>query len=368
MSAKNKILVSILFVLLCVVAWLFYRSMPASEGDMRASACLVNGHVTLCLVSGKDTVSLATDTVSQQGVWVNAHWWWPSCNGRILTIMPRSHVSVYAKGDSLRRLVAIQADSLTRLLDRKEIERKELQYYLRSHGVIDEGYTQIADYAAKQQRETKTLKADMRSLRKIVADDSVAMAKGRATAMRLVLRTTCRVSWYKGDSLLSVACRPLYTTPQPASPTAATSSKGPSKPMPVILHTKRHTKPWGTYAVRNVPWGGPEHRKVVTVTLNPLAISNQQASQSKQAVIQSGQVESQDKQAKNQGKQSEKQGGQSSKEALSSSTLEPQILVKGNYWRGHNHDLPRLFAPDGAAVFTVHGRFLGIIAGKEVLQ
>lgn len=45
-------------------------------------------------------------------------------------------------------------DSLSSLLNRKETERKELIYYLRSHGVIDEGYTQIATYANRQSKMT----------------------------------------------------------------------------------------------------------------------------------------------------------------------------------------------------------------------
>lgn len=48
-------------------------------------------------------------------------------------------------------------DSLGRLLERKQVERKELIYYLRSHGVIDEGYTQIATYANAQRIETDSL-------------------------------------------------------------------------------------------------------------------------------------------------------------------------------------------------------------------
>ena len=43
------------------------------------------------------------------------------------------------------------------------------------------------------------------------------------------------------------------------------------------------------------------------------------------------------------------------------------ILTRGNYWQGHSHDIPRLFAPDGAPVFTLHGRFIGIVYGRSII-
>lgn len=317
MSTKYKIVAGALLLCVAGVLWLFYRSMPASETSMRSSTCMVTGRVTLCLVSGHDTVGLWRDTVAQQGVWVSRHWWWPSSGGRVLTIQPSTRVSAAVSGDSLRRLAAAQADSLSRLLSRKDTERKELAYYLRSHGVVDEGYTQIAAYAATQQRETAQLTNTMARLSSMLRRDSAAQAKGQATAMRLVTKAECTVSWYDGnDSLRSTASQPM--TYKPVTHRQA---------RPVIIHTLRSTKPWGAYAVRNVPWGAPEHRKVVTVTIAPNAHAT-----------------------------------------ATTPLLHRALLVTGNYWRDRGHDLPRIFAADGAPVFTLHGRFIGIVRGKEVIQ
>ena len=79
------------FILPCLLlafalAWLIVRAFPASENDIRRSSCYVNGRSELCLFAHGDTLVLASDSVQIQGVWINRHWWWPSCDGRVLTI------------------------------------------------------------------------------------------------------------------------------------------------------------------------------------------------------------------------------------------------------------------------------------------
>lgn len=296
-----KILIISALLLLTALVWLVVRAMPASETDLRRSACLVDGRVDVCLVSGRDTVALNSDSVRQQGVWINRHWWWASCDGRVLTIGPTSTLHA----DS----VPAVCDSLVSLLARKETERKELIYYLRSHGIVDEGYTQIAAYASRQSRMTDSLKQVVGELRHICRTDSAGHLHP-ARQSRLMLRATYHVSWYNGSNRRhSVACAPVVV---PLSGKAQT----------FIIHTRRLTKPWGVYAVRNVPWGATEHRKIITVRLCP-----------------------------------------------EDTTLRYHaVIAAGNYWQGHEHDVPSLFAVDGAPVFTKHGRFIGIIHGKEVLQ
>ncbi len=72
--SKLKIAAIVIFLLLVGLVWLVLRSFPVSEVEIRRSACLVDGRISLCLVSGKDTVKLTADSVHQEGVWVNRHW------------------------------------------------------------------------------------------------------------------------------------------------------------------------------------------------------------------------------------------------------------------------------------------------------
>ena len=300
--SKLRIVVVAVRLLLVGLIWLVLRAFPVSEVELRRSACLVDGRVGVCLVCGKDTVELMADSVHQEGVWINRHWWWPSCDGRVLTVGPTSKVMSID--------LSTICDSLSDLLHRKETERKELAYYLRSHGVIDEGYTQIAAYATMQNSKTDSLKRQLTVLQKIRATDSADKKSGKAKKAQLTLRGSYRVSWYDGNN-------------KPHSVTCETvTSELTGKAAPLILHTQRSFKPWGVYAVRNVPWGATQHRKIVTVRI----IRTKQ-----KAPYHS-------------------------------------IIVTGNYWQGHDHDIPSLFAKEGAPVFTQHGRFIGIIHGKEVMQ
>lgn len=301
---RHKLLAILCLLVLIALGWLMVRMMPASESELRRSTCLVDGTVSVCLVNDKDTAVLTSDSVHQQGVWINRRWWLASCDGRVLTVGPTA---------TLRAAdVPALCDSLSSLLSRKETERKELIYYLRSHGVIDEGYTQIATYANRQSKMTDSLKLKVRELQRICPVDSDETGRHFKLNKKsqLMLRADYHVSWYNNSNHLKhVTCDPVF------SPLTA-------KAYPLILHTHRSIKPWGVYAVRNVPWGAAEHRKIVTVRLVP------------------------------------------------TDTVAPfhSIIVSGKYWQGHSHDLPRLFAVDGAPVFTKHGRFIGIIHGKEVLQ
>lgn len=300
--SKLRIVAIVAFLLLAGLTWLVLRAFPVSEGELRRSACLVDGRVSVCLVSGKDTAVLMADPVHQEGVWINRHWWWPSCDGRVLTVGPTSTV----RTTDITTII----DSLSNLLHRKETEHKELAYYLRSHGVMDEGYTQIADYAALQGKMTDSLKRQLAVIQKTCATDSTGKKPRNAKKTHLMLKSDYKVSWYDGNNELHVvACEPV-------------ASKLTDKAVPLILHTRRSIKPWGVYAVRNVPWGASQHRKIVTVKII----------------------------------RSERKAPYHS------------IIITGNYWQGHEHDIPELFATDGAPVFTQHGRFIGVTHGKEVMQ
>jgi hypothetical protein len=326
---QHKLITILVLLAVIAVVFLAVRATPATESDIRSAACLVRGTDFLCLVSGKDTVTLRADSVNKEGVWINRHWWWPSCDGRVLTVNVPEAASFLPidNADSLRHLVAVRTDSLAALLHRKDIENKELQYYMRSHGVIDEGYTQIATYAAAQARETAELAKIHARLRAMLQHDSVAHKP-----MHLIRRSVYTVTWYDGDTVKSVACKPLITK---------LSRHGAS----MIVHTRRLIKPWGVYAVRNVPWGATAHKKVIVVKV----ISEGRKSGSPEV------------QSNASGKKGQKGEGQST--AKTGTT----ILTKGNYWQGHSHDIPHLFAPDGAPVFTIHGRFLGVVYGRAVI-
>mgnify|MGYP006913127892 FL=1 len=279
--------------------WIGIRALPASEDNMRASVCLVDGQSKLCVIVKGDTIAVASDSVHGQGVWINQHWWWPSCAGRVLTTQQgngRTDQGPWLIADSVPRLIAAQTDSLGALLQRKNTERKELQYYLRCHGVQDEGYQRIARYATKQARETDSLTTIYMALK----------AHQPFKKARLVRVGHYSVAWNDGDGLLQRAqCEPVIT------PVGQLGK-------PVILQTCDHTKPWAAYAVRNTPLKFTLSQKIFTVKMS------------------------------------------------TGDTLHHTLMVSGNLSADRHHDFPRLFAPDGAPVFTNHGKFIGVVSKDQV--
>lgn len=235
-------------LLVAIGAVPLWRTLPATADDIRRSACLVNGSSQLCLISGRDTIVLHSDTVAQQGTWMNKHWWWPSCGGRVATIgqgIASLHHGSWNDSLPLATQLAAFTDSIAQLLHRKSVEHKELEYYLRSHGVQDEGYTPIAQYAEQQIRETDSLRLFYNRLRKVSIDGHTRIAR----------RYLLHVSWYDEDGTLQhEVCRPSIV---PAA----------HRGEPIVVQTRNASKPWGVYAVRRMPWTTERQGRVITTCI-----------------------------------------------------------------------------------------------------
>lgn len=244
---NHKLLVMAIVLLTAALAWFVIRTLPYSESDVRRSACLVVGKSYLCLQADSDTIVLRTDPIRQEGVWMNRQWWWPSCNGRVLTVRLADDDRIVAMGtnaDNLSTLVKERTDSLQRLLQRKLTERKELQYYLRSHGVIDEGFTKIAAYADRQNQETNALQQ---------LCDRLSKVGGKR--LRLFRKTVCRVEWMDGDSARQSAPCEVDIAPLKAHTDT------------VVLRAELLLKPRGTHAISLMPWRDRTPKRLLVVNL-----------------------------------------------------------------------------------------------------
>ena len=298
-SLVRKVALVAMSVAVGVVAlWLASRWLPASDAAMRRSACAVEGRVSLCLVVGADTLTLRSDSVAQQGVWVDDRWWWPGCSGRLLTVSRGGMARDTARlAHAPLDVLAERIDSVDALLGRKETERKELAYYLRTHGVIDEGYDRIAAYAEAQLGETDSL-ARLAARLRAWRDRNAAKARRGCAIAR---KHEYVVKWRdERDSLLTARAEPLVL-PAEACGRA------------VVARARVTGKPRGACAVSLLPWTwrcrGDELALVV-----------------------------------------------------------PSMLVAGACDSLGLHDLPSLFAADGTPLFTAHGRFVGVVSGKEVVR
>ncbi|MGI6241980.1 MAG: hypothetical protein ACOYJK_00340 [Prevotella sp.] len=231
-----------------LLAILLIRLMPASKKDIRKSVCFVDGMTQLCLVSGQDTIVLQSDTICQQGAWINRHWWWPSCDGSILTVgracapTPRRQ---WPDANDLPRQMSEIIDSIGRLLTIKDTEQQEIEYYIRSHGVQDEGYNRISRYANLQKKATDSLRSVYQTLKSIKLDQH----------SHFVRKYFLQASWYNADGRLdTMECQPILSYTNHSEDT-------------ITIHTKQNLTPRGVYAVKRMPWGAAGSKRIVTATL-----------------------------------------------------------------------------------------------------
>ena len=177
--------------LAAAAAW--WLSLPAPEDQHRCMAMIEQqrcallsvGTLSMPLISNIDDRDTTrpyrnfdtwtpayTDTIYTPAVWVNRWALLPSCHGSLATPIARP---IYG-GDStatalhLRRELALYEDmlhyyrgdeesgyTLKRNIDEQRRETANLKYYLRVHGVQDEGYHDITRYYRRQDRQLQRL-------------------------------------------------------------------------------------------------------------------------------------------------------------------------------------------------------------------
>lgn len=149
--------------LLVIAGLVVWRLWLPSESVMRRSTALIEHATAYQLdIDGDSALSFAPDTTYTPAVWINRLWLLPSCLGRLAstpyerrTSIPQDDFSPRLKDWLTRELAA--NDSILRGLRR---QRGELRYYLRVHGVQDEGYAEIYRY-------TQRINAGIDSLRHV---------------------------------------------------------------------------------------------------------------------------------------------------------------------------------------------------------
>lgn len=179
-NTRRKIVGIVLLVIAGTLVWRFW--LP-SESVMRRSTALIEHATAYQLnIDGDSALSFAPDTTYTPAVWINRLWLLPSCLGRLAstpyersTAIPRDDFSPRLKAWLTRELA--DNDSVLGGLRRQQ---RELRYYLRVHGVQDEGYTEIYRYAQRISTEIDSLRHVDSLLQKALA--------GRNAEVRLTTR------------------------------------------------------------------------------------------------------------------------------------------------------------------------------------
>lgn len=180
---------------LIAVLTLVWINRPCSKTDARRATVLVvgmtHGELRLdgrpliffsttvgdsLLTDATDTIALAVDTTYAMGCWTHHTALWPSCRGRAMTV---DTLLGQRLPTDAQRVVACTRRMLERRIATTKHDLSELRYYLRVHGVQDEGYHDIAQLTASRATQ---LSRDRRTLAVL---DSIAALKGKLSLSRV---------------------------------------------------------------------------------------------------------------------------------------------------------------------------------------
>lgn len=222
---KTKITLTSLLILLlaAIVVIVGITLLPCSGSQMRRSVATVERSERLLLYAddstglagdstlpagdstppAKDSIVLAERTHLITGCWTGRWPLLPFCGGRIAMPAPTDTIAMTSVAQALRQQIALCQATLATI----ERSASELQYYLRTHSVYDEGYNTIAEYAAKSKAQRLVTDSLLAIYRRAYAADSAARGKGAASPYRL--RRTVEytlVDFSSGKKPARIAC------------------------------------------------------------------------------------------------------------------------------------------------------------------
>ena len=177
----------------------------------------------------------AVTVTAVAGCWVDEYLALPSCRGRLVTVTACLPDTLRSGADSL---VAHTRKALTHRIADMTLEQSELKYYVRVHGVQDNGYHEIA---ALTDRHARLLDSDIRTLAVL---DSISSKK---YILRRHVTYTAYVRNANGK-VQTVKCR--------LTATDTTTSA-------VLLRTASGKTPENVSSVGILPWSADDTATVV---------------------------------------------------------------------------------------------------------
>ncbi len=163
MTSKKIIFVLVLsFISVLAAGWVTLRAWPESDGNVLASVVRVTE--TKYYICEDDT--LRQFTFSADGFCPNDIWLYPSNKGRVITAISDT---MQCAIDTMKPRDFIEKEIDTLSVQRRKLyhANEELRYYLRVHGVQDEGYDIIAKYSTKLKKKLDSINNSISRLSKI---------------------------------------------------------------------------------------------------------------------------------------------------------------------------------------------------------
>lgn len=242
-----------------------------------------------------------------EGTWVNKYPIIPSCEGRIVTTFPARSDMLKLSGIAADRaeLIKEAAENIKKGMTRLDREIEETDYFLRTHNVSDGGYNGVAAYSAQLKAKKESAEKTLKVLKSIES-------KGRL-AFRLKYKYTLLYNDTSGIKRQETCVLP---------------GTEPLAPLKIIQMADKRM-PDGAAAQYLHRWLVPsvEAGEAVIVASHP-------GSTEASFVPEAGEAKT----------------------------------FGGTATARQQHNMPLTIAPDGAAVYSDRGFFLGINYGKKILR
>lgn len=317
---------------LAAIAFISLPSLlPESEKEMRQSVAMVECRQYYEITDGRKTLAVASDIAADttlyrpsakkdsdterlaatSGCWINKYPLMPSCHGRLLISQPfegDDKLLAYANSN-IQELIARTITSLEKEKECYRKRRSELDYYLNTHSVKDEGYNSIAAYANSEKEKRNKLDSTISLLQELSANT------GR---LKIIRHTTYTLLAAHGKSIAKTACIPL-----------SDESKEYGNGCIVVQTADRHTPDNASPLYRHRLLS-PSMEKGDSITVAAIFGLNPKSDKSKV-----------------------RQGAKTFRGVMTS----PK-----------KHDIPTLLAPDGSPLFSSRGYFIGINRKGEVAR
>lgn len=308
---------------LCILAAIAaaWRLLPTSADGMRSSAVIVSQTSWYEVrIDGKpllyfsdaigDTALLGVtanrDSASHHrltaGCWTDRWPILPSCLGRITTAYSATPKVPRLKGDSA--IVRLCRQSIATQLKTLKVQKTELDYYLRVHGVQDNGYQTIAALAQR----IGTAYSDVARAGQLI--DSLSARKKHKFSIATATQYAAVFRDSEGH-ITRVSLKPVFAD---------------SRRHFMALQTADGKTPAGATPLSPTLWNCHKERDIRAVGFPGLG-----------------------------------------ERGLECDTVTPAIIA-GHLSKDGQHGLPRILASDGSPVFTARGLFIGIVSGNTVVR
>ncbi len=273
-----------------------------SNGKVVAYCNGINADTTLNIVSSKKGIAIERKAMVC-GCWINKYSFISSCRGRILATNPftKAYDPLSTVNNNIKDVIAKTITKLEKAVANNNHREEELNYYLNTHNVKDEGYNTIAEYAETNKNGKENHYNSIKILQSLQQKGDIKIR--RNTSYTLIYRAT-------NNKTSRVSCAPLL----------AETSKAPKGT--IVLQTQNEFMPYDAVSIYRFDIFNlaPESGDSITIA----------------AIF-----------------------------GLTEKSTEDAVHQKPNIFKGvalspNKHDIPSLLAPEGAPIFNSRGFFIGI--------